>query len=136
MFSTNSVQEPSLRDLRSFGFTLTAGFIAAGVWPVLFRGQSVRVWAVALGLSFAAAGVLFPSGLRPIRRTWMALGSALGRVNTGLILGAVYYGMLTPIRLLMKAAGHDPMNRTLDPSCVTYRSVRKPRQASHMRNQF
>jgi len=136
MSSTNSIKEPSRRELRSFGFILAMGFLVAGVWPALFRGQSVRVWAIANGLTFAAAGILVPSGLRSIRRGWIAFGNILGRINTGLILGAVYYGMLTPVRLLMKAAGRDPMNRSFDPSCVSYRSVRKPRPASHMRNQF
>jgi hypothetical protein len=48
----------------------------------------------------------------------------------------VYYGMLTSVRLLMKAAGHDPMNRSFDRTVASYRSVRKPRPASHMKNQF
>lgn len=124
------------RELRSFGFILATGFLAIGLTPLLFSGRSVRVWAVALGLVFAATGMLIPSGLRPVRRAWMALGSILGRINTGVILGAVYYGMLTPVRLAMKLAGHDPMNRAFDRSCETYRSVRKPRPASHMKNQF
>ena len=136
MFSTDSIQEPSRRELRSFGFILTAGFLVVGVWPALFRSQSVRVWAIVLALAFAAAGVLVPSGLRPIRRAWMAFGNMLGRINRGLILGTVYYGMLTPLRLLMKAAGHDPMNRSFDRNLESYRSVRKPRPASHMKNQF
>ena len=136
MFSTNPIREPSLRELRSFGFLLAAGFLFIGLWPMLIKTQRPRVWAIALGLIFAAAGTLVPRALQPVRRIWMAFGNILGRVNSTLILGTVYYIMLTPVRFVMKAAGHDPMNRSFDRRLDTYRVVRKPRPVSHMKNQF
>lgn len=136
MYSTNATQEPSRRDLRSFGFILAAGFLAFGLWPYLFHGRPVRLWSVCLGLFFASAGALAPNALRSFRRAWFALGNVLGRINTGVILGALFYGMVTPMRLMMMARGHDPMNRAVDRSCASYRSLRKPRLADHMKHQF
>jgi hypothetical protein len=136
MFSTNATPPPSRRELRSFGFLLAGGFLVAGIWPALFRGQAVRVWAMALSLAFIAAAIFIPDKLGPVRVAWIAFGNVLGRINTGLILGAVYYGMLTPGRLLMKLTGRDPMNRSFDRNTASYRSVRKARSASHMKHQF
>jgi hypothetical protein len=130
------MHEPSSRELRSFGLLFAAGFFFIGLWPMLFKAQRLRVWAIVLGVILAAAGILVPRALRPVRRIWIAFGDVLGEVNSTIILGTVYYVMLTPVRLVMKTAGHDPMNRGLDRSRNTYRVVRKPRPASHMKNQF
>jgi hypothetical protein len=115
---------------------LAAGFLFIGLWPMLIKTQRPRGWAIALGLIFAAAGTLVPRALWPVRKIWMAFGDILGRVNSTLILGTVYYIMLTPVRFVMKAAGYDPMNRRFDGRIDTYRVLRKPRPVSHMKNQF
>jgi hypothetical protein len=115
---------------------LAAGFLFVGLWPVVLTAQKMRVLPVALSLFFAAAGILVPRSLRPFRSIWIAFGELLGRVNSKIILGTVYYLMLTPVRLVMKAAGHDPMHRDFNRDCDSYRVVRQARPASHMKNQF
>ena len=136
MSSTNAIQQASPRDLRSFGFTLAVGFAVVGLWPNLFHGQPVRLWSVCLGALFGVTATIVPNALRSARRAWLALGNVLGRINTGVILGVLFYGMVTPLRLMMKAAGRDPMNRAFDRSCESYRSPRQTRLANHMKNQF
>ncbi len=57
----------------------------------------------------------------------MALGHALGWVNSHLILGLVYVVVLQPIALVMRLLGHDPLRRRWDPNATTYREVREPK---------
>ena len=61
-----------------------------------------------------------------------ALGSWAFAVNRITGLGLVFYLIVTPVRMVMSAAGNDPMNRRFDPKAETYRVVRNPREVSHM----
>ena len=66
----------------------------------------------------------------------MTAGDLLGWINSKVILSALYYILLTPMRLLMTVAGYDAMTRKFDSQIGTYRMIRKPRPASHMTHQF
>ena len=136
MFSINAYRIPSKKELRSFGFILAAGFFAVGMIPVVFRHASPGRAALALSFAFAVTGFLVPNALRHVHRVWMLLGNILGWINSKIILSLLFYIVVTPLRFLMTVAGNDPMNRKFDPKTDTYRIVRKPREASHMRHQF
>src|SRR5262249_13634605 len=113
-----------------------AGFFIIGMLPTVTRHASPRPLALTLGIIFAVTAILFPNGLVYIHRVWMPLGSILGRINSKIILSLLFYLIVTPARLLMTLAGSDPMNRTFDEKLDTYRVLRKPREASHMKHQF
>jgi hypothetical protein len=81
-------------------------------------------------------GLAWPGSLTQIYRLWMQVGEVLGWINTRLILGALFYLLFTPMGLYMRLRGKDPMRRTLVPEAESYRVVRQPRPASHMRHQF
>jgi hypothetical protein len=66
----------------------------------------------------------------------MTVGEVLGWINTRIILGVLFYLLFTPIGLCMHLRGKDPMRRALSPEAESYRIVRQPRPASHMRHQF
>ena len=134
MFSIR--QHPSARQLRSFGLIVAGGFLFIGVWPLLFRHQAARGWALAVALLFAALALLVPTALRQPYRIWMVAGDCLGWINSKVVLSVVYYFLLTPVRLLMKLMRHDAMNRKFDDKAATYRVTRSARPASHMTHQF
>jgi saxitoxin biosynthesis operon SxtJ-like protein len=136
LFSISQYRNPSRKQLRSFGLIVAAGFLIIGSWPLIFRHQSPRMWALAISLIFGAGGLLVPTALRQAYRVWMTAGELLGWVNSKVILGGLYYLLLTPIKVLMTFAGHDPMNRAFDRKAATYRVNRKVRPVSHMTHQF
>src|SRR6266571_3997230 len=100
LFSTNQHRSPSQKQLRSFGLILAGGFLVIGSWPIIFRHQGATRWAIATSFIFAAAGVFIPSALRQAYRIWMTAGDLLGWINSKVILGALYYILMTPLRLL------------------------------------
>ncbi len=136
MFSISAYHTPSRGDLRSFGVILTVGVLVIVVSPMFFGHAVPRYWALTLSALFAITGILIPSVLGPVHRIWIALGNVLGWINSKIILGLLFYAVVTPTRFLMQIAGRDPMHRQLDPHLSTYRVVRKPRGASHMKHQF
>ena len=124
------------KQLRSFGLLVGGIFGAIGLWPALVRGHQPRLWAVALGVALVLPALVAPRTLRAVYRVWMTVGDVLNWINTRIILGAVFYGLLTPMGLAMRRFGHDPMRRRPEPSVDTYRVIRPPRPGAHMRRQF
>lgn len=110
------------RGLRDFG--LGAGAMIAGVFglllPWLFGAHFPR-WPWIAGGAFAAAAIVMPAALRPVYRGWMRVALLLGRITTPLILGLVFYVAVTPMGVLMRIFGYDPMRRRRDPDARSYR---------------
>lgn len=125
-----------IKQYRSFGFVVGGIFAVIGVLPLIVRGEGIRLWAVVLGSLLVVLGLLLPGRLGPIYKTWMAVGHVLGWINTRIILGVIYYGLLTPMGLVMRLAGRDTMRVHDDHTANTYRVVRPSRPGSHMLRQF
>lgn len=104
---------------RSFGLVFTAVFgIVAGL-PLLF-GQAPRLWALALAAAFLAVTLVAPRRLAPLNRLWHRFGQALHHVVNPVILGAMYFLILTPVGVVMRLLGKDPLRLRADPSAATY----------------
>jgi Saxitoxin biosynthesis operon protein SxtJ len=124
------------KHLRSFGLIVGGIFALIGVWPAVWRGQPLRLWSLILGGILMVLALAWPRSLTQIYRLWMSVGEILGWINTRIILGALFYLLFTPLGVCMRLRGKDPMRRTLAPETESYRVVRQPRPASHMRHQF
>ena len=123
------------KELRRFGLAVGGIFCTIALWPMLVHGQSPRVIALVLGVALVVPGLLRPQLLRPAHRLWIALGNILNWINTRIILTAIFYGIVTPMGLIMRWARRDPMCRKFD-DAATYRVLRQPRPATHMMRQF
>lgn len=100
-------------ELRRFGLTVGGVFLVlAGISR--WRGH---VWPPAVmatvGTLLVVPGLLVPAVLGPVERGWMALAEVLAWVNTRIILGALYYLLITPVGWVLRRF-RDPMNRRLD----------------------
>jgi hypothetical protein len=124
------------RQLRDFGLLVGGIFGAIGLWPLLWRQQSVRMWAMALFVALALPALVAPTILTPAYRAWMKLAEVLAWINTRLLLGLVFYGVVTPIGFVMRMLGRDPMHRQLDRQAESYRVRCTPRPGTHMLRQF
>lgn len=124
------------RSLRSFGFLVGGVFLLIGTWPFALRAEAPRVWAIVAGAILVAPALVYPRALAPIHRGWMKIGRLLGWINTRIVLSVIYYLILTPIGLVLRWLGQDPLRRRFDRQAETYRLPREARPASHMRNQF
>ena len=129
-------QQPTTKDLRQFGLLVGGVFTVIGLWPAVFRGESLRWWGMVLGCLLIVLGALVPQSLKQVHGGWMKVGHVLGAINTKIILGIIYYLLITPMGLVMRLMGKDPMHRALTQDVDSYRVVRAPRPRQHMRNQF
>jgi len=124
------------KELRQFGLLVGAIFTVIGLWPLVFRGEPLRLWAIGIGGLLIAFGGILPQLLAPVHKGWMWVGHILGWINTRILLGIVFYALVTPIGLVFRLMGKDTMRQTLSESSQTYRVVRSPRPHSHMKYQF
>ena len=129
-------QQATTKDLRQFGLLVGGVFAVIGLWPLVFRSESPRWWAMAIGSLLIVLGAAAPQSLKLVHGGWMKVGHILGSINTRIILGIIYYLLITPMGVIMRLMGKDPMHRVLMQDADTYRIVRASRPRHHMRNQF
>jgi hypothetical protein len=125
-----------IAQLRNFGLLVGGIFGVIGLWPLVWRQQTPRSWALVIAVFLVLPALVAPRVLSPVYRFWMALGEVLAWINTRIILGVVFYGVVTPIGLVMRMLGHDPMRRRRDAVGESYRARSAPRPPTHMMRQF
>ena len=114
----------SKKQLRQFGFLLGFGFPIIIGWLIpTITGHLFRSWTLWVGCPALILGILKPSLLFYPYKGWMALGLALGWINSRIILGLVFLIVLQPIALIMRIFGHDPL-RTKKLPQKTYREIK------------
>ena len=115
----------SKKQLREFGLLIGFGIPILIGWllPALF-GHEFRAWTLSIGISGLILGLVAPRLLHYPYKGWMALGHALGWVNSHIILGLVFIVVLQPIAFVMRITGYDPLRRRRRGE-ITYRESRK-----------
>jgi hypothetical protein len=119
------------KSLREFGLVFAAGLVLFfGLLLPWIWDKPWPAWPWLGAAGFAGAGLLLPQLLKPVYIVWMKLGLLLGWINTRIILGVVFFLLFAPFALIFRLFGHDPMQRKLDASTVTYRqeSTHLPRE--------
>lgn len=124
------------KQLRHFGLLVGGLFAVVGLWPVVFRGEGPRLWALALTLVLAVPALAMPRSLAYVHRIWMAAGEVLGWINTRVLLCLIFYALVTPMGIIMRWLGRDPMRRGFEPGVETYRVLKPSRPGAHMTRQF
>lgn len=119
---------------RSFGLIFAAVGLGLGALS-LYRGNP---WGYALLAAAAVMGslaLLAPQVLGPANRLWLRFGALLSRVTTPVVMGFVFFVLLTPVAILRRMLGGDPLHRKRDATARSYWTPRDPPPSS-MRNQF
>ncbi len=111
---------------RAFGFVFAGFFASVAAWPLVFGGGGVRWWALAIAAGFLAVALFHASLLRPLNRLWTRFGLLLHRVVNPLVMGLMFYAVITPAALIMRLAGKDPMRRGFDRDATSYWIERTP----------
>ena len=129
-------QSTTHKELRQFGLLVGGIFTIIGLWPFVIRNEPLRLWAIGPGGLLIVLGAIMPQVLAPIHKGWMKVGHILGWINTRILLGIVFYGLVTPIGMVFRLMGKDSMRQVFAKDSPTYRVLRTPRPRSHMKFQF
>ncbi len=94
---------------RSFGIIFFIVFLLISLWPIL-KGLEIRVWALIISLIFLLLGLINSNFLTPLNKTWIKFGILLGKIIAPLVMGLIFFLIVTPIGLLLRIFGKDVLN--------------------------
>ena len=120
--SIEDIPELDRAGLRKFG--ITTGVIVAVLFGIFFPWlleAGIVLWPWVLFALLAIVALVAPMILRPVYYWWMRFGLFMSRFTTPLIMGLVFFLAITPMALIMKVFGKDPMKRRLTKDQTTYR---------------
>jgi hypothetical protein len=133
----NRVQHVEGSSDRAFGLVFAGVFLVIAGWP-LFHGEALRWWAVGVASVFALLALVKPVLLARLNRLWIKLGILLGKIVSPIALGILFYGVFTPIGIMMRLAGKDPLRLQFVSDADSYWIPRVPPgpPPNSMNNQF
>ena len=109
------IPELDQKGLRHFALITGAIILALfGFFLPWFLDSDRPTWPWVVAAVLAALGLIAPTTVRPVYRIWMYFGLILSRITTPVILGLVFFLMITPVGLIRRMFGIDPMARKLD----------------------
>ncbi len=122
---------------RGFGIVFTVVFAIIGLWP-LIHANGPRWWSLAIALALLAVALARPALLAPLNRVWMRFGLLLHRIVNPVVMGLLFYLVLTPFGFVLRMLGKDPLRRSFDPTARSYWIPRSPPGPlpDTMKNQF
>ncbi len=122
---------------RSFGLVFAAVFALIGLVPPLHGGH-IRWWSVAISLAFLAVAFVVPAVLSPLNRLWFKFGMLLHHVVNPVILGFIFFAIITPMGVITRLLGGKLLTLGFDKAASSYWHRRTPPgpDPESVRNQF
>ena len=117
-------------EYRKFGLIMGLIFLLIGGWPSL-KGQLAIGLLIYLGGGVLGIALFFPYILAPFYFIWMKIGDVLGWINSRIILSLIFFGLFTPLSLLLKLFKKDLLYLNLDTNTSSY--WEKPIRSDHKR---
>ena len=118
---------------RSFGIVFFVVFILVALYPLIYSGE-IRIWSIVLSLIFLTLGLLNSKILTPLNKIWFKFGIILGKIISPIIMGVIFFLVVTPIGLLMRLLGKDLLNLKYNKNKSYWIEKKGPK--SKMKNQF
>ena len=118
---------------RSFGIVFFMVFIFIAIYPLTYYGE-IRIWSLIISLIFLILALLNSKILTPFNKLWFKFGIFLGKIISPVIMGLVYFFVVTPIGLTMRLLGKDIINLKYNKN-KSYWSEKNGTK-SKMKNQF
>ena len=122
---------------RAFGIVFCIVFALIALWP-LSNGSSVHIWAVSVSSLLLAITLTKPNLLQPLNRLWFQFGMLLHKIVSPIVMAFLFFATVTPIAIIFRLIGKDPLNRDPEPDCESYWITRDPKTLTpeSMKNQF
>ena len=118
---------------RNFGIVFFIVFLLVAVYPIL-KGNDIRIWSLLISFVFLILGLINSKLLTPLNKLWFKFGLLLGKIVTPLIMGFIFFIVVTPIGILMRLLRKDLLNLKYDKKKTYW--IEKTGPKSKMKNQF
>ena len=118
---------------RSFGIVFFVVFLLIALYPLTYN-EEIRIWSVIISIIFLVLGLFNSKILTPLNKLWFKFGIFLGKIISPIIMGIIFFLVVTPIGLLMRLLGKDLINLKYNNNKSYWIEKKGPK--SKMKNQF
>ena len=118
---------------RSFGLVFFIVFLLIAFYP-LINQEEIRIWSVLISLLFLILGIINSKILTPLNKVWFKFGIFLGKIISPIIMGTIFFFVVTPIAFLMRILKKDLLNLKYNKNSSYW--IEKTDPKSTMKNQF
>ena len=118
---------------KNFGIVFFVVFLIIAIYP-LIKGHEMRLWSILLSIIFLVLGLLNSKLLSPLNKFWFKFGIFLGNIISPIIMGIIFYLVVTPIGLTMRLLGKDILKLKFHNDNSYW--IKKSGPKSKMKNQF
>ena len=129
-----ATQKEKLPSNRNFGLVFFVFFLIIGLWPLLGTNE-IRYWSIFFSIIFFLLGITNSKLLTPLNKIWFNLGILLGKMISPLIMGIIFFLIITPIGVIMRVFGKDILSLKYNKKDKSY-WIEKNGPKSKMKNQF
>ena len=118
---------------RSFGIVFFVVFLLIALYP-LIHNEEIRIWSLIISLIFLILGLINSKILNPLNKLWFKFGILLGKIVSPIIMGIIFFLVVTPIGFIMRILGKDLLNLKFNTNKSYW--IEKTGPKSKMKNQF
>ena len=118
---------------KSFGILFFIIFLLIALWPLL-NSEFIRMWALGIASIFLVLGITNSKILTPVKKSWIKLGEILGKIIAPIVMGLIYFLIITPIGLLMRLVGKDVLNLKFNKNDSYW--IKRAKNINTMKRQF
>ena len=118
---------------RNFGIVFFVVFLLIALYPLTYGGE-IRIWSLIISILFLILGLLNSKILAPLNKIWFKFGILLGKIVSPLIMGIIFFLVVTPIGFIMRLLGKDLLNLKYNKNKSYWIEKKDPK--SKMKNQF
>ena len=118
---------------KSFGILFFIIFLLIALWPLL-NSEFIRMWALGIASIFLVLGFINSKILTPVKKSWIKLGEILGKIIAPIVMGLIYFLIITPIGLLMRLVGKDVLNLKFNKNDSYW--IKRTKNINTMKRQF
>ena len=118
---------------KSFGIVFFIVFLLISIYPLIKNGE-LRLWSLIVALIFLILGLLNSKILTPLNSIWFKFGLLLGKVVSPVIMGIIFFLVVTPTSFIMRILGKDLLNLKYNKNKSYW--IKKEGPKSKMKNQF
>ena len=118
---------------KSFGIVFFIVFLIISIYPIL-NDENIRIWPLFPALIFLILGIKNSRILTPLNNAWFKFGLILGKIVSPVVMGIVFFTVITPISIIMKILRKDLLNLKYNSNTSYW--IKKSEPKSKMKNQF
>tara|TARA_B110000285_G_C14745762_1_gene432884 strand:- start:104 stop:487 length:384 start_codon:yes stop_codon:yes gene_type:complete len=118
---------------RNFGTVFFLVFSIISLFPLL-KNENIRIWSIIIAIVFLVLGLLNSKFLTPLNKIWFRIGIILGNFVSPIVMGMVFFAIVTPTSLIMRVFGKNLLNLKKENKKTYW--IEKSKIKSKMKNQF